>query len=525
MKRYTRMKVLWLGAVALLVTSCARYNDLPYTLPKAKYDTLSDQQKLHYRESVRECMGPGKDSPSPGMCHLAIIEFDDFGDFWWPGQLEDTMNVIDRLSHPPTDGLGNGEAIVVVFVHGWKHDASPEDEQKGNLGDFKNLLIRVALEERSNRGEIARPVVGVYLAWSGLTAKPLLPKQLSFFGRKNAAERVAGVSFSHAIHRIVGHAKDRGSARYGNPNSVVIVMGHSFGGLILEDTLLPTLAIETDGFMEFNPDLVILINSANEAIRARQFIQALEKAPPRVAKVSGSCVSQPLIVSVTSAGDWGTGTVFPIGMRFKGPFKRLRPDLSSVPGVGGTKYDQWSYYTHTPGDSIFSGTLHSHAFDCPFSPSKGCRLAGSRKSATGEIEFELPVVKLGECRRESERRRGGLKCIDSIYFKGPRTRQVYSIDRRPGSGNNTAYWIMQTPASVMPNHTGIFQDELGALLYAFVHLKNAAVVSSQEEARRVIGNYALTIQDQLRPNACTREEIWGDSRSSTSSLTLSAGEK
>lgn len=76
---------------------------------------------------------------------------------------------------------------VVVFVHGWKHTARTDD---ANVKRFRSLLESLDLVERTTG--CRRHVIGLYVGWRGAATAlgdPL--ESLSFYSRKNAAERVA----------------------------------------------------------------------------------------------------------------------------------------------------------------------------------------------------------------------------------------------------------------------------------------------------------------------------------------------
>ena len=494
------------GLLALLaLTGCTAYTN--YTVPNSEYDQLSPAERAEFRRSIRPCTDrSGLDESSPqfeairDLCTLSIIEFDDQGEFWKPKQLDETLDLIQQHSVRGegsirgADGEPGDEALVLIFVHGWKNDASPENEAEKNLGSFKKVLIQLAREEmRKSEAEHVqrRQVIGVYMAWSGLTTNNKLLKQLTFFGRKNAATRVARVSFSHAIHRIVAHTKGTYSNRVGNPDSLAIVVGHSFGGLIVENTLLRTLTVETNDFEAYGADLSVLVNPANEAILARQSIHALEGAPPAELKLGGERVSRPLIVSVTSVGDTATGNVFPLGLWIKGFFKKFRTYEDHEPGHERQKY----YYTHTPGHIGEEGALYSHSLSCPREPNGVCQkvpdpgadyvaaMEERIRSMTemSETLFPPPMVELGPCHREAEKR-DGVECIERLSFLGAATGQLYTVTRDPSSPNQTGYWIMQLPVAVVADHSDIFQSELASMLAAFINLKRGEVVKDLDEA-------------------------------------------
>jgi len=71
--------------------------------------------------------------------------------------------------------------LTVVFVHGWKHNASAEDE---NVASFRKLLPKVAKMTPTRR------VIGVYVGWRGLSIDwGDWLTNISYWDRKATAEQ------------------------------------------------------------------------------------------------------------------------------------------------------------------------------------------------------------------------------------------------------------------------------------------------------------------------------------------------
>src|SRR5208283_1486109 len=66
---------------------------------------------------------------------LAIVEFDDQGRCYDRGQMDGVAKHLEALG--PEDGRTSEDVILVLFVHGWKHDARSDDD---NLSAFRALL-------------------------------------------------------------------------------------------------------------------------------------------------------------------------------------------------------------------------------------------------------------------------------------------------------------------------------------------------------------------------------------------------
>src|ERR1700758_5599240 len=69
---------------------------------------------------------------------LAIVEFDDQGRCYDRGQME-------ARAHKLAD-LSVSDAVILVFVHGWKHDGRSDDD---NLKRVMEVAERIAAEEKA----------------------------------------------------------------------------------------------------------------------------------------------------------------------------------------------------------------------------------------------------------------------------------------------------------------------------------------------------------------------------------------
>src|SRR5436190_5360439 len=252
------------------------------------------------------------------------VEFDDQGELWDPQQLESALthirNVCTAGSEGSTSPSSKTEVIVITFIHGWMHNATPED---ANLEHFRDLIRRRAAAEQhfaKATGRTPRSIIGVYFAWRGLLWKLPVVRYLTFWSRKTAALRVGQLSCTEAVLRIIGAVKSR------NNRSQCIFIGHSFGGLILENAICKALLSAlfrrdgTDGTDDASSDspsdLVVLINPACEAAGAKQFIDILERNKVVVQmgnKTAKNDLPFPMLISITSDCDLATKWAFPLG--------------------------------------------------------------------------------------------------------------------------------------------------------------------------------------------------------------------
>ncbi len=116
---------------------------------------------------------------------LGFVEFDDQGYLREPVLKDGLVRHLSSLA-------ATRPLLVVVFSHGWIHNADPAD---GNVAAFSKLLLDLAAADAegcANTPCQARQVVGVYVGWRGLSNRLEPFKTLSFWDRKGRAHRVGG---------------------------------------------------------------------------------------------------------------------------------------------------------------------------------------------------------------------------------------------------------------------------------------------------------------------------------------------
>ena len=252
---------------------------------------------------------------------LGFIEFDDQGQLFNRQQMR---VVLDELNKEAS----SKDLLMIVFVHGWKHSASPDD---GNIETFRNGLKRLSeLETKISQltGVEARHVTGVYLGWRGGSVTVPLLKELTFWDRKNTAHKVGNGGVNEVLNRIelVKRTNDSKS-QSGSSQTRLVVIGHSFGGAVVYSALAHTLETgfvhtkgpdgmisDTRGF----GDLVVLINPAFEALR----YSALSDMSTERGTYFASQL--PVLAILTSEADNATKTAFPMGRWFSTMFEKER---------------------------------------------------------------------------------------------------------------------------------------------------------------------------------------------------------
>ncbi len=296
--------------------------------------------------------------------NLHIVEFDDQGWFWNREAYKQTLRCIaaeantnlttdsvceEGRRHPGEWGETEG-ALMVTFVHGWKNNAAVCND---NLACFRESLAVLADREREltaekNKGRTAgtkpffpRRVIGIYVAWRGETEFIEPWKELSVWGRKLVAERIGHSSdaaelFSalDLIHRRLNELG--GPFEIGRYNTLVYV-GHSFGADLLYSSTAPVItrlvpaADGQQGKLRGLGDLVVLVNAAFEAEFYESFYQRTLEAGSTFAKGQ-----VPVLLSITSEGDWATHYLFPFSQFVMTPVAgarrpgEVRPYFDSV---------------------------------------------------------------------------------------------------------------------------------------------------------------------------------------------------
>ena len=349
---------------------------------------------------------------------IAFIEFGEQGSYQDPTQLKNALDLI-RVTEKP---------LVITYVHGWQNDVQSDDVAK-----FESLLAR--LNQAPAIRALGFHLVGVYLAWRGkLTPVPVL-KEISFWNRKATAERLASnYDCYDAIASISEEARKHGRAR-----NYTVLLGHSFGGLIVERSVAHAVNAEIHGHADSDrsmpADLMIAVNPASDSILARQMIAALYSRKTEN--------TRPLFVSITSTGDWATGTFFPIGAGLasvsKG-FNKVR-----APGPDNMPESERNFYTSTPGHNgmlINRATVDLHK-----------TINSPQGHPALETNLEHNLV-------------GDVFTLDGANGK----LDLWQIKRI--GGVDVPYWDVKVDASIIANHGDLWNERAEAMMAAIFRMSN-----------------------------------------------------
>lgn len=234
---------------------------------------------------------------------LAIVEFDDQGRCYDRQQMDDVADRLDEMRTKLED------VILLVFVHGWKHNAETNDP---NLVSFCDVLARTAKHESDCTEATPRPVMGVYVGWRGKSAYGLgdIGADTTFWGRQEAGHRVA----TGSVRELFGRLRHYRNSRLKNGGSALLVVaGHSFGGMIvysaLAQSLIQSASAPVGKVIPGFADLVVL---ANPAIEGARYLPIQDLVASKRFKDRTSA-QLPVFVCVQAKNDQPVGTWFPVG--------------------------------------------------------------------------------------------------------------------------------------------------------------------------------------------------------------------
>lgn len=446
---------------------------------------------------------------------VAFIEFDDMGEPFArdgngdpkqngrPQELNAAINLI-RDSRQYARGVSDPDPaknrapsklpIVVVFIHGWKHNASEPDLNVQGFEDTIRYLsgqpVSTLRKDRCPTGKAEdqcqyadHPIIGIYIGWRGDLVNKYLPiaQDFSYFNRETAAEHTGSDNLTHALMAISnasGHGADSNQQATNGANSnkpsdpsFLMFIGHSFGGLVLERSVNQALIREfdrTSGMKDFDPlaDLIVYVNSAAAATFSKPMVDILAQRRARFGHPEGggndaltAADAQPLILSVSTPADAATNVVLPVAQNIGSISKHLtgsflsedpmacydpyRVRAPTLPEIYALTFKQSLFYTHT---APHIEQMHSHEM-----------IELKQKTSTGEVP---------------------MSCPDNVPASGPTDGYVrmfrsvpdrcFILVHRPDRCNGTPYWIMRVDKSIIPDHGTIFTGRFINFLTAFL---------------------------------------------------------
>lgn len=357
--------------------------------------------------------------------HLGFVEFDDQGALHCPDAKRAVMARVQALAD-------EGPLLIVVFAHGWKHNARADD---GNVTSFTDLLRRIALEDERACAASAmcsrRQVVGVYLGWRGLTTSIEPFNTLSFWTRKSRAHRIGTDGATEVLVDLKKIDAQSEHKEYRQASRLVLT-GHSFGGALLftatQQLLMRDTAFLNGGSIARNTaDLIVLVNPAFEASR----FAALQR---RASRIDHSRTQRPILAVFTSANDVATKVAFPLGRSVSSVFQSH---------VSGRQREE----NRTALGHYAPFLTHRLRLDAPSSAQDSARYAAYgcdwQRYQQGKPTWEL----------------GGMTLERAADVQGT------SQQRNP-------YYNVQVDAGIIENHSAIWGEQFTQFLYRFMAVQS-----------------------------------------------------
>ena len=455
-------------------------------------------------------------SPEKGLPHsCSFVEFDERGDYL---DFHQHLHAYEKVK-----ALANGKQnlVLVLFVHGWRNNG-----QSGNVIDFNEFLHQLA-EHADANGEAHR-VHGVDLSWRGASLRPVINREdgvvkrvssryggspvdlataarfpalnraietLSYFNRKKIPEHLfSGTSLSRTLFTC-GHV-----AKRFDRDSHVFLIGHSFGGLMLERTFQnaaigelikawPWGDREAAKLTKANPlpfDTVVLVSSAAPSIYAKQFQSFLAAHGRTMLRDGVTGANSPIFFSLTSSGDWATGKTHPLANTFcflvPSLRRRYRGDdfiLEPNPANKTISIQQSYYYRHTPGHN-------------PLLVNRFIEPAADREAPPAADALQFNLLHAGQTPEyvTSPRKKGGRVRRWTITFP-PTTKVFRDFSRYQTGGSSyrpvawesnggayvnadTPYWIIRCPKEIIKDHNDIWSQQAMDTYAALYAISDAA---------------------------------------------------
>lgn len=460
----------WVGLVglaALFLGACAS-REIAYRSQVAVYNRNGNAGVGYSRHSIERAVEEEFDDKDaegklevygPYDYLLGFVEYDDHGAPTLPGQQDALLREIEAEEV---------DLAIVVYVHGWKHSAADTDR---DVQEFRWLLRGLSDVERGPAGR-GRKVVGIYAGWRGSSFDPgakstriirtiIKPfEQLTFWTRKNAAHRVAKGSIRDLFAAVrdiqarrndpTGAAAGPKSARRGDTR--LILIGHSFGGLIVYDAVhqhlvesaRAGLARGKDELVPAYGNMVVLLNPAFEGVAYASLHDLME------ARESYAGGQPPVLVTFQSENDWATGRAFPLGRRFGTLFERTRDERQADENRRTIGHIE-RFWTHRLSLAKGAAPTPRRARAKPSAEPPPPRALSPRRQQARAVESQRALDGLDVQRNPDSKR---LHRNWSLRF-----RENEVTLRHEHYAPNNPFWVVSTDSRILNGHNDIWNDD------------------------------------------------------------------
>ncbi len=321
----------------------------------------------------------GSDQISKPTYTINFAEFADTGAPFCSSQLTHALDQIDKAR------ADSEKIVVLVYIHGWKNDAN--ETYSADVGKFQNEVDRLSLILKQPGGGRQPPMVGIYLAWRGLTLSVEPFKTISYWPRRAAAHHVGQTGIDAAVGAIVERV-GRERAR-----TTLIFVGHSFGARVLENaadaavskpgrkpgfmwehlqtlrsrqSAMKSMPLKDRAIHSAPPvppaDMIIYVNAASASTVTRRTIKEWDRLC-KEGSDSPVCSAHPFWLSFTSTGDFATGFIMPVA---NAVFPALTSDgLHLISAANTPSLHTHRVLEHKAGEADCPESQKPTDYDCP----------------------------------------------------------------------------------------------------------------------------------------------------------------
>jgi hypothetical protein len=413
-----------------------------------------------------------------------------------------------------------GGVSVAIFVHGWKHDASTDDD---NVRKFRSFLCALAEIERHPGN---RAVVGLYFAWDAKripvdSDNGLL--NVTFWDRERAADRIAQGVIRELLARVRSieaeanrewQQRVRQSILEGGfpspsdkPPMRFLLMGHSFGARIVFEALSNTMirdivdlqhadeilcllprfpqpgcgrATASDALraqaadpalaadvvaagLVREADMIVLVNPALEATRFGALVDAAHGRGEGADGFPYAHYRAPHVVVIASETDQAVGAAFPAGRALGSLFDRYVGDerLADRTGVGHylpqVTHRVWPVTQACPGQAPLPEPAECRGWQHPDG-----KLAVEARLFEAFQRRVCPGGSPGCAAPDGRRAYPRAFCAAPALVLQP-YRDAQCTPAAPFNPNNPV-WVVRADANVIDGHGDIANEQLHALL-------------------------------------------------------------
>jgi len=419
---------------------------------------------------------------------LAFVEFSEKGNVFSRQKMKTVLDYVDFLKITAEEGLH-----VVVFVHGWRHNAHHKD---GNVESFKKMLELTASLDTMRK----RKILGVYIGWRGLSFGLEPIKSLSYWERKAVAHQVGKGGVTELLLKLERKLNNQNpdnkttatpekpikTASYqidnpiGNdPNKhVFIVVGHSFGSAIVLSGLNEVLMERVISGQRKEKIVSVEEQKKENCIKTRPFGHGVILINPAVEAneilqlkelVSENCFvpSQDRLMHIISSdADSATSLAFPFG-QFLGDLNWNHAEIDRPFLITGENkvLDEFDLNINTAGnfEPFLTGYLMA-----PEKKQSNNGLPKNTKCTKNNTDWTF--------RSYLTRDRHKIDCFHEHHKDAQHIR----------AGSHEPLAFIKTDGAFIENHNDIFNENVGAYIGAIVsEARNKRCMGNKEICKKV----------------------------------------